>query len=402
MNDQENIQEQKEIAEWNEEILEDLEPLQEKALVVYSRDWTVETIANQIQQLNIDLNPEFQRRNAWRDNKRSLLIESLIMGLPVPEVVLAEHPNIKKSFLVIDGKQRLLTVAGFLYPDKFRSWDNGGIIETIKKENLEGLPHLNGVSFKDLKSQEQYKDALRQLLNAEIRCTVISNYKSDDVLYNIFYRLNTGSVPLSTQELRQVLNKGSFAKYLYQITDSFQPIHMVMGIEGSDNRFRDIEILLRFFLIYLFGKNYSGNLKNFLDTNMSKVTKEWGAYKPQIEQLYKDFNDSIGRLKKVFGDGNIGKKFTDGKYSRVLNKWLLESQIYYFMFVPDEALLQSTITSFIDAFEKMSSEDFQFRSSLEYSQKDLAQYRVRFQSIRQLVNKLFKLNISHFPLSEKH
>jgi len=107
-------------------------------------------------------------------------------------------------------------------------------------------------------------------------------------------------------------------------------------------------------------------------------------------------------INSLGGDGNIGKKFTDGKYSRVLNKWLLESQIYYFMFVPDEALLQSTITSFIDAFEKMSSEDFQFRSSLEYSQKDLAQYRVRFQSIRQLVNKLFKLNISHFPLSEKH
>ena len=62
------------------------------SLRVYSRDWTVETIYSQIQQKNIDLDPKFQRRNAWNDNKRTRLIESLITGMPVPEIVFCRTP----------------------------------------------------------------------------------------------------------------------------------------------------------------------------------------------------------------------------------------------------------------------------------------------------------------------
>lgn len=78
---------------WNEEINEDVLPENESEIVVYSRDWTIDTIISQIEQKNIDLNPKFQRRNAWDDARRSMLIESLIAGLPVPEIVLAEDPK---------------------------------------------------------------------------------------------------------------------------------------------------------------------------------------------------------------------------------------------------------------------------------------------------------------------
>src|SRR6266480_1757166 len=102
--------------DWNAEIEEDIRAGDYGSLVIYSRDWTIETINNQIVQGNVDLNPKFQRRNAWTDDRRSKLIESLIIGLPVPEIVLAEHPVKQKSFIVIDGKQRLLTIAGFIDP----------------------------------------------------------------------------------------------------------------------------------------------------------------------------------------------------------------------------------------------------------------------------------------------
>src|SRR5713101_4190063 len=101
---------------WNDEIIDDISSTGESELVVYSRDWTIATIISQIEQKNIDLNPKFQRRNAWDDARRSKLIESLVAGLPVPEIVLAEDPKKKKAFIVIDGKQRLLTVSGFVDP----------------------------------------------------------------------------------------------------------------------------------------------------------------------------------------------------------------------------------------------------------------------------------------------
>ena len=67
----------------------------------------------QLNRNNIDLNPSFQRRSAWTDKKQSLFIKSLILGLPVPQLILAENLGKKGSFIVIDGKQRLLAIRRF-------------------------------------------------------------------------------------------------------------------------------------------------------------------------------------------------------------------------------------------------------------------------------------------------
>lgn len=182
--------------DWNKDSIEAATASELSQIVVYSRDWTVETILIQIQQGNIDLNPKFQRRNAWNDEKRSLLIESLIINVPVPQIVFAEDPNKRKAFIIIDGKQRLLTLAGFASPETYDYW------EKPRLQGLESRPELNGLSLSDLKLSNKWAEVYRQLMNADIRCTVISNYSQDAVLYDIFHRVNTGSVPLSTQELR--------------------------------------------------------------------------------------------------------------------------------------------------------------------------------------------------------
>src|SRR4051812_21570643 len=116
--------EEPEIDTWNNEDESDLEVSKDPRkfeIIVSSRDWTVETIVRQIQQGNIDLDPAFQRRNAWRDHRRSRLIESFILNFPVPQIVLAENPRDRGRFIVIDGKQRLLTIAGF-YLEAYRNY----------------------------------------------------------------------------------------------------------------------------------------------------------------------------------------------------------------------------------------------------------------------------------------
>ena len=146
-------------------------------------------------------------------NRRSKLIESLIIGLPVPEIVLAEDPGKKKSFIVIDGKQRLLSIAGFIDPTV-------GYWRKAELRKLVARPDLEKITYEHLKEIPQRSDDLRKLLNAELRCTVMAHIESEDILYDVFYRLNTGSVPLSTQELRQVLHRGPFADYLIECTDA--------------------------------------------------------------------------------------------------------------------------------------------------------------------------------------
>jgi hypothetical protein len=239
---------------WNAEYEDDVEVNDLATVVVYSRDWTVETIFSQIDKGNIDLTPAFQRRNAWNDHKRSKLIESLIARLPVPQIVLAEDLKNKGAFIVIDGKQRLLALSGFLSPQKFPYWD------VPKLKGLFTRRDLEGVDMDTLKEGNNHKDDYRQFLNSDARCTIITGYTSEQVLYDIFYRLNSASVPLSSQELRQVLNRGEFSQLIMEETNRKIPLHTVMGLSGPDSRLRDAEILLRYLGLRLRGDTYRGNL----------------------------------------------------------------------------------------------------------------------------------------------
>lgn len=383
---------------WNDDIYEDIKakPDELGALVVFSRDWTVETIFSQIKQENIDLNPAFQRRNAWDDKRRSRLIESLITGLPVPEIVLAEDPKKKFSYIVIDGKQRLLTIAGFIEPGEYLYWTKPVLKElTVRKD-------LNTKSFSEL--SESFPNEHRSLMNTTIRCTVISNFTDNQVLYDIFYRLNTGSVSLSTQELRQVLNRGAFAEYLIKITNQTQPIHKVMGLNEPDRRLRDTEMILRFMSIELFGNKYRSNLSKFLDESMNSISQDWKKYKSVVEKIYTDFNSAIELLIETFGDSRlVGRRYSDEERSNSFNKVLFEAQVYYFMKLmqfKNKKLTQKEKSDFVSGFQKLCKNQ-NFRESIESSTKDNAKYNLRFKMIRDLVNNVFNVNIIDVPVPAK-
>ena len=81
--------------------------------VTWSTDWTVETIFNSFQRGSFQLSPKFQRRDAWSGLQKSRFIESLVYGLPVPQIVLAESKESRNKFIVLDGKQRLITLSIF-------------------------------------------------------------------------------------------------------------------------------------------------------------------------------------------------------------------------------------------------------------------------------------------------
>ena len=391
-----------EIENWNADMIEDMAqegiPPDFSSLRVYSRDWTVETIYSQIQQGNIDLNPEFQRRNAWNDNKRTRLIESLIAGVPVPEVVFAEHPEKKKSFIVIDGKQRLLTIAGFMNPKKVDYWRK----PALRGQELtvtEGLK--NGLTFHEMQNDSTYVNEHRAFLNADVRCTVVSNYESPDILYNIFYRLNSGGVPLSSQELRQALNAGPFANYLMEITNELQPIHAVLKRNDPDPRLRDAELILRFVVFVMFSNEYKGNLRKFLDAKMKYINKRWGEYKEQVEQVYSDLNRAIEKLETIYGSANIGRIYpSSGKRGGRFNKALFEVEAYYFMCMKDEDI-SGKQEQFTTEFEKFWQENALFRDSIRTSTSDPMRYVTRYRLFCELINKTFGTNIPTLPLPKK-
>lgn len=289
-------------------------------LVVYSRDWTVATILSQIEQDNIDLNPGFQRRNAWNETKRSKLIESILIGYPIPEIVLAEDKNKRNSFIVIDGKQRLLTIAGYKDNYKYKYWDkNPPKTKGIKNK-------YNGISYEDIANNAEL---LRLFENSALRCTVISNYYNENSLYDIFYRLNAGSTQLSSQELRQALNKGEFSDFLIQVTNEENVLREVMNLKEPDRRLRDVETLLRCMSFLEYAPEYNGNLLMFLDSRTKLFNTRWKKESDYIKDLGNRVFIAIEKLISVFGNkSEVARKYKNDELNTKFNRVLLEVLVF--------------------------------------------------------------------------
>lgn len=380
---------------WNREDAEELDRPSGNAaydISINARDWTVETIVQQVRQGNIDLDPAFQRRNAWRDLRRSRLIESFILSFPVPQIVLAENPHKKKSYLVIDGKQRLMTIAGFFLPEHRAYWKEPRIT------GLEFLKALNGVGLDELISEQRFAQYRRQLENADIRATVISGFRGEGVLYDIFYRINTGSVPLSSQELRQVLNRGDFARYLLEATSVENALWRLLGINEPDARLRDVELLLRLIAWGEFSKLYAGNMKKFLDDSMKSLNKSWPNTSKRIEIVGAQIMDAIGAVQIVFGD-SAGKKFKSGKYESALNRALLEVQTLYLVDPDVRAAAIRKKSAIVREFEKLSTKPA-FLSSIESTTKSVENTRIRFGHVHEMLESVLKTKIKPIAIGK--
>ncbi len=224
-------------------------------LVIAPADWTIGTLYSQIGN-QIDLDPAFQRRNVWAASAKSRFIESLFLGIPIPQILLSSKTGMKNSFLVLDGKQRLLTIKEFL-EGRFAS----GLVFRLKE--LRVLSELEGLSWGDIKDQPEWRD---RLLNETQRTAVIRNWSTENILYEIFYRLNSGSVKLSSMELRMSLHPGEFLKYIINWTEEIGPLHTILGKTKPDARMNDVEIAIRYLAFSRHEIPYRGDLKGFLDT----------------------------------------------------------------------------------------------------------------------------------------
>ena len=251
-----------------------------RSLSLSASDWTVETLFRQIKKGNIEISPGFQRRAVWEEKKKSAFIESLILGIPVPQIVIAQRKGARGKYLVLDGKQRLLSIIGF-YNNEYGVRDSE-LIKEIKGETYENL-------------DEEYKDALD---NATIRAVRLAGWESDSVLYTIFHRLNSGSVSLNTQELRSALFVGPFTTFADDFTTSnYEFAQLFSGsADGPDFRMRDIELLTRYCGITRNPVLYRGNLKTFLD----EITKWLNSIDNPV--IYREYAEEAERTIRLYRD----------------------------------------------------------------------------------------------------
>ena len=136
-------------------------------------------------------------------------------------------------------------------------------------ERLEILKQFNGQTLEEIQKTST-TDYLDEFENRTIRTVVIRHWQHDTVLYHIFLRLNTGSVQLSPQELRNALHPGPFADFIDQRSADSPMLRRILGVNKPDFRMRDAELLLRYYAFRNFLSEYKGSMKDFLDLDYRK------------------------------------------------------------------------------------------------------------------------------------
>ncbi|MBN9335769.1 DUF262 domain-containing protein [Devosia sp.] len=338
--------------------------------VLFNTDWTVATIVQQIERGNINLDPDFQRRSAWDSSRRSQLIESLIIGLPIPNIVLAESKEGRGKFIVIDGKQRLSTIFDFMSKET---------TQPLKLNGLNIRTDLNGKSYDDLKATNG--DDANFFENASIRTIVIRNWPSDYFLYVIFDRLNSGSLPLSPQELRKALQPGPLLNYIDTYLENSAEAKNVLGIKVPDRRMRDSEIVLRYIAFETgYPKLYEGDFKDFLDRPVIYFNSSWENRKNELDETLKKLDVSLYYSSRVFDDRSIFRKWNGENFERRINRALFDAIIRYFS---DERVGEAAAAKapqVVAALQKLCTEDAAFKRSIELTTKSTGAVETRMRT----------------------
>ena len=362
-----------------EEDIQNLDSLSFSNMAISGTDWTVETIINQMKKGNIQLDPSFQRRDAWTAKVKSKFVESLFLGLPIPQIILAEQKDKRGKFIVIDGKQRLLSLKQFVLPDEGE--------KPLKLTGLDVIPKFNQMTYEKI-SNGMYFEELDAFNNQPIRTVVIKNWGNVETLYLLFLRLNTGSVKLSPQELRQALYPGKFVEFVNKASYENSYLHQMLGIKNPDFRMRDVEILTRFFAFHFYADEYKGSMQSFLDMTCEKLNKSFAEKENEIIAALSAFNSAVSITIQIFSNDHAFRKYKGGKYEPKYNRAVIDIMLYYFSQLEDSLFTLKRGKNICNQFEELCTSDRSFIAALESTTKSLSATHYRFRKWGEILAKI--------------
>ncbi len=254
--------------------------------------------------------PPFQRRLVWKMDQKRELIESILMGIPMPVVYVFEDENGQKQ--VVDGRQRISTIISFMNNE-------------FKLDKLKMLPSFNGQKFQDL--NPLYKSKVERY---QIPVYIIEPPTPERVKYDIFDRVNRGGTQLNHQEMRNALYQGYSTELLKKISksDSFKK---ATGNGVKPARMRDQYIILRFFAFYLQRTvNLKFRYKSNIDELLAETMKHLNAMQAsEVESLQQLFITAMNRSYSILGPD--GFRFAPANINRrPVNMALFEVLAYFF------------------------------------------------------------------------
>ena len=239
------------------------------------------SLLEQLEYNEIDLQPEFQRESdVWTQVKKSRLIESVLLGLPLPSFYFSEDPETNK-LLVVDGLQRLCAFSDFC------------ITKKLKLKGMQFLTGLEGWTYDKLDRTQ-----IRRIKSLKVTLNTLRKNTPQRVKLVIFQRVNTAGVPLTSQEMRNALYQKKATDLLKRMVklDSFRK---ATGGKIPSKRMTDCDFANRFVAFYLYRKEYDGNLDEFMGDALENINR---MSQQEIDSIHDTFDRSMTICYRLLGN----------------------------------------------------------------------------------------------------
>ncbi|GAA3497692.1 DUF262 domain-containing protein [Streptomyces albogriseolus] len=343
-------------------------PFDPEHIDIDTRTTTVDLLLSRLRNEMIDLAPDFQRKaGIWTDGKQSRLIESLLLRIPIPSFYAAENKD--GSWAIVDGIQRLTSIARFLEPQTVGA-------DPLKLTGLEYLRNFEGAGFADLSGKLQIR-----LRETEVVVHVIRRGTPEPVMFNVFARINTGGEPLTRQEIRHALIPGRARTLLAELAET-KEFRQATGYSVVGDRMADREMVLRFLAFRMTSPHAykPGDFDAFLAEAMHQVNRLDSV---EEGRLRSEFITAMIAAREIFGHHAFRKYRRNQQRKSPINKALFEAVAVNLASLDDddrEALRQIDV---LGAFAELM-DDVEFERAISVGTGDARKVRKRFDAVKEL------------------
>lgn len=357
-----------EITESEDQITEPFDPT---LIRVETKPLSMDLLISRIREGELNLMPDFQRKpGIWSDAAQSRLIESMLIRIPLPAFYMDASDEDK--WLVVDGLQRLTTIRRFV------------IKKDLKLTGLEFLHHLNGMGFKELP-----RNFKRRINETQVTVYLIEKDTPPEVKFNIFKRINTGGLPLSSQEIRHALNQGVATQTLKELAKS-EPFKKATYYGIRDHRMGAQECVLRFlaFTLRPYTDYRTSDFDGFLNDAMAALNRKSDF---KIEELTASFIRALDASREIFGTYAFRKQYMKNVGRNPINKALFETWTVNLSALKEDQLevLKKKKDALIDGFiTLMNDSGSGFDSAVSQGTGNVAKVRLRFSIIAKLIQEV--------------
>jgi len=359
----------------SEEVDDIVSPFDPKDIKIIVEPKTIDHLVTRLRYDEIDLNTEFQRKgNLWKPDQQSRLIESILLRLPLPAFYFdAEDEN---KWLVVDGLQRLWCIKNFIINSEIEDENN-------KPLELTGLEILTDYSGKGITFKKLGRTMQRRILETPITTYLIQPGTPKNVKYNVFRRINTGGLGLTSMEIRNALNQGSPSTFLRDLSES-KKLKQLLKLQ--DKRMEDRELLLR--AISFIDRHYSEYekpLSTFLDKAMEGLIKYNDT---ELSEMGEKIISAIELQNVIFGKHMFSRSILGGKNRVKLNSALFEVWVSLTYGITENQTLKliENKQNLIDEYKRLLLTD-ELQNAVVSSTSGKGSVKIRFEKIESLINK---------------